>query len=158
MAPGGYDPAWRDYALGVACKRTVRLWPGWHNMVYVMSSKTTSRQERRWPGERWLASFLGLPTVQFLITWVCKNGGGRPGPFYHMNDINVYLGRQRGEGSPIETTRKNELEALSCSFCFSYWSFEHSQSERHTAPGSKRRMRERNVLFRSAHHRCVLAL
>ena len=25
---------------------------------------------------------------------VCKNGGGRPGPFYHMNDINFYLGSQ----------------------------------------------------------------
>ena len=26
-----------------------------------------------------------------------KNGGGRPGPFYHVNDISLYLGR-RGEG------------------------------------------------------------
>ena len=30
--------------------------------------------------------------------------GERPGPFYHVNDISVYLGRQRGEGSPIEIT------------------------------------------------------
>ena len=28
---------------------------------------------------------------------VCKNG---PGPFYHVNDISVYLGRQRGGGVP----------------------------------------------------------
>ena len=31
---------------------------------------------------------------------VCKNGGERPGPFYHMNDVSVYLGRQRGGGVP----------------------------------------------------------
>ena len=50
-----------------------------------------------------VALFPGLPTVQFVV---CKNGGGRPDPFYiyHMNDVSVYLGtcRQRGEGSPIE--------------------------------------------------------
>jgi len=33
---------------------------------------------------------------------VCKNEGGRPGPFYHMDDISVYLGR-RVEGSPIKS-------------------------------------------------------
>ena len=27
-----------------------------------------------------------------------KNRGGRPGPFYHVNDVSVYLGRQRGGG------------------------------------------------------------
>ena len=32
-----------------------------------------------------------------------KNRGGRPGLFYHVNDVFVYLGRQR-EGSPIERT------------------------------------------------------
>ena len=25
-----------------------------------------------------------------------QNGGGRAGPFYHVNDVSVYLGRQRG--------------------------------------------------------------
>ena len=30
--------------------------------------------------------------------------GGRPGPFYHVNDVSVYLGRQRGQGSLIKTT------------------------------------------------------
>ena len=39
-----------------------------------------------------------------------KNGGGRPGPFYHVNDINVYLSRQRKGSKP-----KNELEAFACS-------------------------------------------
>ena len=29
---------------------------------------------------------------------VCKNGGGRPGIIHHMNDVSVYLGRQRGGG------------------------------------------------------------
>ena len=33
---------------------------------------------------------------------VLRSGGGRPGPFYHVNDVSVYLGRQRGEGSSIE--------------------------------------------------------
>ena len=70
--------------------------------------------------DRWLvASFSGLPTVQFSITlqsanhvylnseeltllpWWCREG--RRGSFDHMNDVNVYLGslRQRGgEGVP----------------------------------------------------------
>ena len=34
----------------------------------------------------------------------CKNGGGRPGQFYHVNDISVYLGRQRGGGVPGRRT------------------------------------------------------
>ena len=36
---------------------------------------------------------------------VCENGGGRPGIFYHVNGVSVYLGRQKAEGSPIERTR-----------------------------------------------------
>ena len=44
-----------------------------------------------------VALFPALPTVQFLAE--CKNGGGRPGPFYHMNDVSVYLGRRGGGGS-----------------------------------------------------------
>ena len=43
----------------------------------------------------------------------CKNRDGRPGPFYHVNDVSVYLGRQRGR----VPHQKNKLEALSCSFC-----------------------------------------
>ena len=52
----------------------------------------------------------------------------RPGPFYHVNDISVYLSRQRGRGGgpPIE---KKELEALSCSFCPKRWSFKCLQSK-----------------------------
>ena len=41
----------------------------------------------------------GLPTVQFFDHLQYANGGGRPGPFYHVNDISVYLGRQRGGGA-----------------------------------------------------------
>ena len=29
--------------------------------------------------------------------------------FYHVNDVSVYLGRQRGEGSPIETTHSTQV-------------------------------------------------
>ena len=50
-----------------------------------------------------------------------KKAGGRPGIFYHVNDVSVYLGRQRGRGVPH---RKNELEAISYSFCPKHWSFE----------------------------------
>ena len=32
-----------------------------------------------------LALFSGFPTVQFCM----QNGGGRSGPFYHVNDISV---------------------------------------------------------------------
>ena len=42
-----------------------------------------------------------------------------------MNDISVYLGRQRGGGGGGVPDQKNELEALSCSFCPKC--FEHSQ-------------------------------
>ena len=45
----------------------------------------------------------------------CKNGRGRPGQFYHMNQC-----LQRGEGVP---NRKIKLEAFSCSFCPERWSF-----------------------------------
>ena len=33
-----------------------------------------------------VALFPGLPTVQLLIAAV-QNGGGRPGPFYHVNNM-----------------------------------------------------------------------
>ena len=48
-----------------------------------------------------IASFPGLPTVKFLIACsMQKNRGGRPGPFYHINDVSVYLGRQKGWKGP----------------------------------------------------------
>ena len=37
----------------------------------------------------------------------------RPGPFYHMNDVSVYLGRQGGPGPPLE-----ELPFVHTFFCF----------------------------------------
>ena len=69
-----------------------------------------------------------------------QNGGRRPGPFHHVNDISVYLGRQRGEVFDW----KNKLEALSCSSCSKHWSFKHLQSEKHTALG---RLRAKNEFF-----------
>ena len=62
-----------------------------------------------------------------------------------MNNVGVYLGRQREGRVPH---RKNELQALSCSFCPNCLSFKRSQSEKCTPPGSKRRRRMRNVFFR----------
>ena len=35
---------------------------------------------------------------------VRTNGRGRPGQFYHVNDVSLYQGRQREEGSSIERT------------------------------------------------------
>ena len=43
-------------------------------------------------GVRSQARLPGLPTVHSLIA------NGRPGPFHHMNDVSVFLGRQWGEG------------------------------------------------------------
>ena len=87
-----------------------------------------------------LASFPGLPTVQFLTACCMQNKGGRPDPFYHVNDVSVYLGRQRGGVVPdwknAFHTRSSfwtkngtfcalqafELEALSCKFrMFAKW-------------------------------------
>ena len=49
----------------------------------------------------WFVSLVpGLPTVQFLITCNFQNRRGRPGRFQHVNDISVYLGRQRWGGVP----------------------------------------------------------
>ena len=36
----------------------------------------------------------------FYCLQYCKNRGGRPGPFYHVNDVSVCLGRQSGGGVP----------------------------------------------------------
>ena len=36
------------------------------------------------------------PSHRSVFDRSTQNGGGRPDPFYHMNDISVYLGRQRG--------------------------------------------------------------
>ena len=41
----------------------------------------------------WRYSLVARPS-QFWA--VCKNGEGRPGPFYHVNDVSVYQGKQSG--------------------------------------------------------------
>ena len=63
-------------------------------MILSWSWSAVDQSER----ELGLASFPGLPTVQFLITCSMQNGGGRPGIFYHVNDVSVFLGRLRGGG------------------------------------------------------------
>ena len=55
-----------------------------------------------------------LPTIQVLIAYsMQKQGGGRPGSFYHVNDISVYLGRQRGRRVP---NQKNAFRAHTLCF------------------------------------------
>ena len=41
-----------------------------------------------------------FPPSSFWSLAAWKNGGRRPGIFYHMNDVSVYLGRQRRGGVP----------------------------------------------------------
>ena len=45
-----------------------------------------------------LASFPGLPTIQFLIAYSAQiwRGNIRPGLFYHTNNVNVYLAGGKG--------------------------------------------------------------
>ena len=73
------------------------------------------------------------PPSSFRLLGVCKNGGGRPGPFYHVDDVSVYLDRQR------VPDRKNMLEVFSYSCCPKCCSFKHSLSEKRITPGSKQR-------------------
>ena len=89
-----------------------------------------------------LASFQAFPPSSFWSLAVCKNRGGRPGPFYHVNDASVYMGRQSGVPD-----RKNKLEPLSCSFCPIHWSFQHLRSKKCIASGSKRRTCAQNAFF-----------
>ena len=49
-----------------------------------------------------VALFPGLPTVQFLIACSMQKRRGKAGPFYHVNDISVYIGRQRGRDSQLK--------------------------------------------------------
>ena len=51
--------------------------------------------------EQGIASFPGLPTIQFLIACSMQKWRGRPCIFYYVNDISVYLGRQSGGGGGV---------------------------------------------------------
>ena len=60
-----------------------------------------------------------------------KTEEGRPGVIYHVNDVSVYLGRQRGgEGSPVKRMSYRPDLTVSAP---KHWSFECSQSEKRTA-------------------------
>ena len=93
-----------------------------------------------------LTSFPGLPTVQFFFYRL--QHAKRRGKAWSIlvNDVSVYLGRQREEGGGV-LHRKNELEVFSCNFCPKSWSFEHSRSEKCTALSSKQRTHVRNAFF-----------
>ena len=54
------------------------------------------------------------------LQYAKMKGKGLHDPFYHVNDVIIYLGRW-GEGVQIE---KQDLD--SCSFCPKRWSFERS--------------------------------
>ena len=74
-----------------------------------------------------LASFLGLPTVQFLIAW---RGKDRSILSCELTSVSTLVDKS-WEGSLIE---KTSFEALSCSFCPECWrSVEHLWSVKHTA-------------------------
>ena len=64
--------------------------------------------------------------------------GGRPGPFYHMNDVLQCLRRYRQRGGEF-FHQQNKLETISCSFCPNSCSFEHLQSRKRYPPGSKQK-------------------
>ena len=76
-----------------------------------------------WEG---IASFPGLPTVQFLIAYSVQKWRGKTWSIL-SHERCQYL--PRGGRVPH---RKNKLEALSCSFCPKHWSFQSSQSEKRT--------------------------
>ena len=49
-------------------------------------------------GHGYMYMLPGLPPSRFRLLTVCKNRWGRPGNIYHMSEINVYSGGQRGGG------------------------------------------------------------
>ena len=57
-----------------------------------------------------LALFPGLPTVQFIACSM-QEQRGRAGPFYHMNDVSVYLGQQR-VGEECSSRKISKFEVL----------------------------------------------
>ena len=68
---------------------------GLHTKIFLMYSDFTLYQPE-------VASFSGPPTIQFLIAHNMQKWKGKAWYIFilcHMNDINVYLGRQREEGS-----------------------------------------------------------
>ena len=49
-----------------------------------------------------IASFLGLPTIQFLIAYNMPRLRRKSWLIYYVNDVNVYLSRQRREGYIVQ--------------------------------------------------------
>ena len=82
-----------SYAL-IQCKQVIPS-----QMLAVTISRITVVT---WPSSCTpLDSFSGLPRPSHYPVFAAfKNREGRPGPFYHVNDVSVYLGRQRGGDPP----------------------------------------------------------
>ena len=72
--------------------------------------------------------------------------GGRPGLFYHVNDVLSTLVDTGGEGSPIENTSLMPYLVVSSP---STGVLNVHEVKVRTAPVSKRRTRARNAIFRS---------
>ena len=47
----------------------------------------------------WISSLIPRPSHRPAFA-VCKNGGGRPGVIYHVNDVSVYQVDRGGGGVP----------------------------------------------------------
>ena len=63
---------------------------------------------------------------------------------YHVNDVSIYLGRQRGEGSPLKERAKGLIFGSAPSAGVS-----NVRKVKSTALGSKQKTRAQKVSFRS---------
>ena len=54
-----------------------------------------------------------IPLFSFWLLAVCKKGGGKPGPFYHVNDVSVYRG-----GEVPNQKKKKTTTFCACVLCF----------------------------------------
>ena len=68
--------------------------------------------------------FPNLPLSPVLLLAVCKTKRRRPGPFCHVNDVSVYLGRQRGEGGGVPDCISHMLFVLKA---IKNWTVERSE-------------------------------
>ena len=75
----------------------------WHNQINVRFFK--KRREK-------VPSSPGLPTIQFLFTYHCKNKGGRFAPLTYVTDVNVYPGTKKTGGITYHIRRSPLVPTL----------------------------------------------